>query len=146
LRKGASKKTFGLGESVVRTWLQSILVRIADRSLLPAASFAYPSQNAALNARDRDNNWESRWTRLYDEIERRWPGANVPEDLRTLAGDIRRESFLAVSRASGQSEIACYVSDDFDLIVRGRLLDVADPLLEQLWDAYERGKFPHPPL
>jgi hypothetical protein len=66
--------------------------------------------------------------------------------LNTLVEDIRRESFLAVSRATGQHEIASYVSDDFDLIVRASLIGMTEPLLDRMWEVYERGEFPVPPL
>ena len=41
---------------------------------------------------------------------------------------------------------SCYVSDDFDLIVRGRLVGVEGGLLGQFWEVYQRGEFPVPPM
>jgi hypothetical protein len=61
-----------------------------------------------------------------------------------LAEDIRRESFLAVSRATTQHEIASYVSDDFDLIVKAAILGLDDPFLSTMWDAYARNEIPAP--
>jgi hypothetical protein len=127
----------------VKHWLTTILQRIAEGSLLPPASFAELDCDAALDARDQED-FDSRWVQLSDEIDRRWTTATVPEDLYALAEDIRRESFLAVSRATTQHEIASYVSDDFELIVRGRLLGLTDPLLDELWGAYDEGTFPRP--
>ncbi|MCI0681538.1 MAG: hypothetical protein L0Y71_05505 [Gemmataceae bacterium] len=129
---------------VVEEWLKSILRRIAGGTLLPAAAFAELDRDASLDARDHDKEFEARWVRLSEEIKCRWAAANVAEDLRALAEDIRRESFLAVSRATTQHEIASYVSDDFDLIVRGKLLALEDPFLDQLWRAYDDGRFPRP--
>jgi hypothetical protein len=131
---------------VVEEWLKSILSRISDGALLPAAYFSELDCDAALDARDGDSEFEAAWVRLYKQLERRWPEAAISEHLRSLAEDIRRESFLAVSRATRQHEIASYVSDDFEIIVRGRLLGETDPYLEQLWRVYERGEFPSPPL
>ena len=37
-----------------------------------------------------------------------------------------------------------YVSDDFDLLSRGSVLGLDDPLLKQLWEAYERNQVPTP--
>lgn len=127
-------------------WLNIILPRIAAGALLPPAYFADLDCDAALDARDSDEAFEAGWVRLSEEVEARWAASVIPEEACSLAQDIRHESFLAVSRATGQHEIASYVSDDFDLIVRGRLAGVTDPLLAQLWRVYECGEFPTPPL
>ena len=69
-----------------------------------------------------------------EKVKERWATTTIPEKLRTLAEDIRRESFTTVSRSTRQHEIASHVSDDFDLIVRGWLVGATDPLLTKLWD------------
>jgi hypothetical protein len=130
----------------VEEWLRSIQYRISEGSLLPAAYFAELDCDAALDCRDRDKEFDASWVRLYKEVERRWIREVVAENLRSLAESIRQESFLAVSRATEGHEIASYVSDDFDLVVRGRIVGLADPLWEQLWRVYDEGKFPNPPL
>jgi hypothetical protein len=125
--------------------MTSVLSRIADGTLLPASYYRQLDCDAALDARDGDE-FDAAWVRQYEEVERRWAEAAVPAEARTLADDIRRESFLAVSRATRQHEIANYVSDDFDLIVRGGFVGVEGGLIGQLWGAYDRGQFPRPPL
>jgi hypothetical protein len=130
----------------VEEWLKTTLQRIADGSLLPAAYFGALDLDTALDACDQDKEFETSWNRVRQEIEQRWARSTIGERVRALAEDIRRESFMAVSRATRQHEIASYVSDDFDLIVRGRILGVADPILDQLWQAYDDGRFPRPPM
>ena len=132
--------------SVMEKWLDSIRSRIQGGSLLPSAYFASLNCDVALESRDTDEEFDTSWARLHAEIERLWASATIEEPLRKLAEDIRKESFLAVSGATQQHEIASYVSDDFDLIVRGRLLGLKDPFLKQLWRAYDDGTFPTPPL
>jgi hypothetical protein len=127
-------------------WPKSVLSRIKDGTLLPAAHYGELDYDAALDARDRDSEFDSEWVRLSDEIERRWGVATIHAEAEALVEDIRRESFLAVSRATQQHEIASYVSDDFELIVKGRLLGMEESFLRQLWTVYERGDFPRPPL
>jgi hypothetical protein len=80
---------------------------------------------------------------VHAEIERRWPAPIIGDDLRSLADDLRRESFLAISCATRNHEIASYVSDDIDLIVRGKIVGINDPLLSSLWEVYDRGEFPY---
>jgi len=126
-------------------WLKSGLSRIADGTLLPAAYYGQLDCDAALDSRDGAE-FDAEWVRQSKEVNGRWAAATVAADARALAEDIRRESFLAVSRATRQHEIASYVSDDFDLIVRGRLVGAEGRFLDQLWGVYERGEFPFPPL
>jgi hypothetical protein len=127
-------------------WLSSVISRITDGTLLPAAYYQRLDCDAALTARNGDTKFDAEWVRQSELIRRLWTAAMVEAKFRALAEDIRRESFLAVSRATGQHEIASYVSDDLDLIVRSRLVGEEGDFLGQLWDVYEHGKFPRPPL
>jgi hypothetical protein len=125
--------------------MTSVLSRISDGTLLPASYYGQLDCDGVLDARD-GRDFDAAWVRQSREVELRWAEAEVSAEARALAEDIRRESFLAVSRATRQHEIAGYVSDDFELIVRGRLAGVEGGLIGQLWSAYDRGEFPHPPL
>lgn len=127
-------------------WLASVRARIADGTLLPAEYYARLDCDTALDARDTDTSFDAAWGRHYAEVDQRWAATAASAEVRALVEDIRRESFLAVSRATGQHEIAGYVSDDLDLIVRGRLVGLKAEFLEKLWSVYERGEFPQPPL
>ncbi len=127
-------------------WMNSVLAPIADGTQLPAEYYGRLDCDAALDARDRDDVFDANWRQQFEVVSNLWATADIPESARKLAEDIRRESFLAVSRATGQHEIASYVSADFDLIVRGRLLGAQGGFLNQLWAVYERGEFPTPPL
>lgn len=89
--------------------------------------------HTALDARDGDQEFVSNWMRVSDEIDRAWREAPMAEALQQLAEDTRRESFLTVSQATRQQEIASKVSVDFDLVVRERRLKRSDPFLGQLW-------------
>jgi hypothetical protein len=128
----------------VKAWLASVLARIRDGTLLPAPYYAGLDCDAAVDARDRDGEFDLAWVRACDQVDRLWQAAQVEPEVRAVAEDIRREGFLAVSRATGQHEIASYVSDDLDLIARGRLVGLRDPFLDRLWYDYERGEFPAP--
>lgn len=127
-------------------WLIKIAGDVASGKLLPVGYFQQLDCDACLDARDKDESFEAEWTRIDQAIEKHWAAAEVDDQLFQLAEVIRRESFLAVSRATKQHEIASYVSDDFALIVRAKLLGMKESLLAKLWAAYESGKFPYPPL
>lgn len=123
--------------------LASVRSRIADTTLLPPDYYARLDCDTALDTRDTDADFAAAWVRHFAEVDRRWAATAAPAEAQALVEDFRRESFLAVSRATGQHEIAGYVADDLDLIVRGRLVDLKE-FLEKLWCAYERGEFPRP--
>ncbi len=121
-----------------------LLRRIMDGSLLPPDVIRELDHDSILDARDGDAKFEAEWIRCHKEIEAKWPTANVAQETAALSEDIRRESFLTVSRATTQHEIASYVSDDFDLIIRGSILGLDDDFLNRLWDAYDRSEIPTP--
>jgi hypothetical protein len=127
-------------------WLNQVLSQIAEGTLLPAEYFRQLDCDAALDARDHDEEFDSGWATEFDSLEQLWKQAPPPADIVALAEDVRRESFLAVSNATQQHEIASYVSDDFDLIVKCRLLGVEIDFVQRLWDSYACGEFPSPPL
>jgi hypothetical protein len=121
-----------------------IFTRIKDGSLLHPAVVVRLDHDSILDERNGEANFEAQWMRCYNQIEDRWRSAEVKQDLAALIDDVRRESFLSVSRATAQHEIASYVSDDFDLIVRGAVLGINDDFLNRLWDAYNRNEIPTP--
>ena len=121
-----------------------ILAGIQTGTLLPPDVIQTLDHDSILDARDGDAEFEAQWKRCYDEIETKWPTANVNKESAALVDDIRRESFLTVSRATTQHEIASYVSDDFDIIVRGSLVGLDDDFLNSLWEAYNRNEIPMP--
>jgi len=121
-----------------------ILTRIKDGSLLSPAMISGLDHDTILNERDGDADFEARWIRCNNQIEDQWRFADVKQEMTSLIEDVCRESFLKVSRATTQHEIASYVSDDFDLIVRGAVLGMNDDFLNRLWDAYHRNEIPSP--
>ena len=124
--------------------LDELLDQILNGTLLPAAAIARWTMTRSSMRATAMHSYESDWLRCHKEIERRWSEATVDPDTARLAEDIRRESFLTVSRATTQHEIASYVSDDFDLIVKAAILGFDDPFLSTMWDAYARNEIPAP--
>jgi hypothetical protein len=130
----------------VKDWLTSVLDRIRDGTMLPPAYYRSLDCDVALDARERAGEFDHAWVSACDEVDRRWEVTAVDADLRALAEEIRKESFSTISRITRQHEIASYVSDDLDLIVRARLVGIENSLVDLLWTDYERGEFPAPGL
>src|SRR6476646_3016987 len=59
----------------------------------PAAYYAGLDCDAAVDARDRDGEFDLAWVRACDAADRLWSGATIGPELRVLAEDIRREGF-----------------------------------------------------
>lgn len=59
-------------------WLDTILSRIDDGTLLPAAYYARLDCDAALDARDSDAAFEAEWLRQFEEVEQHWAGPRWP--------------------------------------------------------------------
>ena len=121
-----------------------VLTRIKNGSLLPKIIISTLQHDEILDERDSNAGFEAQWMRCYNLIEEKWQPANIKQELITLKDDVRRESFLSVSLATNQHEIASYVSDDFDLIIRGILLGINDEFLNSLWEAYNQNEIPTP--
>jgi hypothetical protein len=128
----------------MKGWLDSIILRIKEGSLLPAKYYAELDIDAALNARDTNEQFSAAWNKLYHQVDVLWRNAEARTALQTSVEAVRRESFIRVSQHTHQHEIASYVSDDLDLIARAKVVGVTDPFLEQLWNIYKKGEFPAP--
>jgi hypothetical protein len=129
----------------VLTSLEDILARVDGGSLVPTDYYRTLDCDAVLDARDSDGEFESAWLALREEIEEAWMFMPVSAAVSDTITRISREVFAAVSQATSQHEIASYVSDDLDLIARGKVLGLSNPLLSWLSEAYDRGHFPTPP-
>src|SRR5689334_22789763 len=103
-----------------------ILAAIDSGALLGPATFEGVDCDAVVNAIDASPEYEAEWLRLKEAVDEAWGRLAPNPVIRQLAGRIQKHVFLTVSAASGHDEIAAYIADDFDLIVRGRVAGLAD--------------------
>jgi hypothetical protein len=122
--------------------IRKILGQIRDGTLLEPSEIAALDYDTILDARDSDREFGRQWTQSYTNIENVWKTTEVDQELKSLAEEIRKESFLSVSRSTAQHEISSYVSDDFDIIIRRIILGIDDPFLDKLWSAYISNQIP----
>lgn len=125
-------------------FIDNVLERIETGSLLPASYYATIDVELSLNARDNHPTFSIEWNNLFKNIENAWECSAQPESIKTKLYTIQKSSFLLVSKATSQSELASYVSDDLDLITKAKILGVSHHFLESLWSSYESGEFPYP--
>lgn len=122
-------------------WATDVLRRIQAGSLLSHEYYAILDCDQALDARDQAPEFDSAWVAAFNRIKSIWSERPVDSASAKLIEDIRRESFLAVNRATRGHEIAGYVSDDLELIVKMRIAGIEDSFVDRLWGVYERGEF-----
>ena len=119
---------------------------IGERQLLSEPLLSAYDWNDVLDTRDSDEVFEAKWMRINSEVNQLLRVEKVESELQQLAEDIRRESFLAASKATNQHEIAAYISDDFGLIAGAVMTNYDDPWLNGLWMAYKGQGLPKPPI
>lgn len=124
-------------------FLQQRLAQINQGQLLSASYYAQLNSAALLDARDHDDAFAEAWQLAFDEVEALWQ-ERTNAGLEALIVEIRKASFLLVGRASTQKEIASYVSDDMELLAKAQALELQSAWLEQLWRAYQDGRFAYP--
>jgi len=121
--------------------LESILAGIAAGRLLDRNYYASIDCDQMLDRRDEEA-FDNAWNACFEEVTALWDAYDNRDSMDERIDQIRREAFLAVSRASNQHDIAGYVSDDFELIARACVLGVVHPFVDCLWQHYMRGTFP----
>jgi hypothetical protein len=124
--------------------LDKMLEKIREGTLLPAKLFVDLDCDAILDARDSDRAFEQEWLAARKQLSAKWEAKHPGPDARAAVKDVRRESFLAVSTATGQHELSSYVSDDFELIAWASAVGDVPPLVAWLWESYASGVIPRP--
>jgi hypothetical protein len=122
--------------------LNDLLAGIRTHSFVRPDYYAGLDCNDALDQRDAHVRFDSDWKHVHDATRPGW--SEISPEICSQVDAIRKESFLMVSRATRQHEIASYVSDDFDLLCRCQVLGTDYPIIEHLWQAYQSGTFPLP--
>jgi predicted DsbA family dithiol-disulfide isomerase len=121
-----------------------IIEQIHGGTLLPARRFADLDCDAILDARDSDPKFEQEWLAAREHLARKWKASRPSRAAKASVEDLRRESFLAVSTATGQHELSSYVSDDFELIGWASAVGELPPVVAWLWESYAAGTIPRP--
>lgn len=121
-----------------------MIQQIRAGSLLPASVFAALDCDAILDARDSDLKFEQEWSAAKASLSAKWQAICPNRSAKAAVEDLRRESFLAVSTATGQHELSSYVSDDFELIGWASAVSDVPAVVAWLWESYAAGAIPRP--
>lgn len=124
-----------------------LLSEIESGKIPLANIFASVDCDSLLDKRDSDSSFDAMYREIWDRNEKLKFILN-----RDPTEPIRKQSFLAVSNATQQHEIASYVSDDFELIaweshtmVDNEIPNSGSNFIHWLYFQYKSGNFPCPP-
>lgn len=115
-------------ENYVETSLPEILGRLSEEDC-----------DSILDERDNDE-FGKQWMKLYNEIERKKGEMSLPKNYNE---NVRRKAFCKVLDATGNDDMASYISDDIGLIADAMKVGMGnDALVESLWSTYKGGAIP----
>lgn len=123
--------------------LNDIAEAIKEGAVLSPDRIAALDHDAILDARD-GKAFTEEWMNSYNAVNEAWLHFPSGAAAKPQLDDIRRQSFMVVSNATDQHEIASYVSDDFEIIAKAAAMETEDPFVLSLWSAYTQHMVPCP--
>lgn len=94
-----------------------------------------------LNARDASA-FATPWTDAYNAISSDYNKVALDQREKARIDKIREYVYKRVYQRTEVSDLASYVSDDFDLILKCLLLDAEHDWVNALWLSYKEGAIP----
>lgn len=104
--------------------------------------FAEGAYDSWLDLRDSDE-FDASWMSAHLSTKERETSSPLGQDELEIVNHIREMAFLKTIRATGHSELAAYVSDDFELMARAARIGFEDRWLRALSDVYQQERFPY---
>jgi len=122
--------------------LDRVISIIKDENVLGPNMLRGREIDDVLDERDAES-FDAEWTRVFKEVESRLKGLEIDQKGFDAIDLIRELSYKKAYSATGESELAGYVSDDFELISKAILVGYDEPWLTRLVQCYVSGEFPH---
>lgn len=124
--------------------LHEMLASLNEGRILSGTTFANVDCDEVLQARDEEPAFESEWNRCFAILDKEWSDQDISPEVDEMVDEIREQSYMIASDSTEQHDIAHCISEDFEMFARSAVLDITDPFLEALWDAYENETIPSP--
>ena len=121
--------------------IQELINKIQNEKLLSATIFLGCDLDEILDVRDSES-FEKDWLQCFKKIKNKLEKSPLTKPQIDLIDKLREVSFMAVSNATKQHEIASYISDDFELISKAALLGGSFEYAENLLNVYLAGELP----
>jgi len=123
--------------------LPDLLAAVTEERVLTPEVFSDIDCDEILASRE-DEEFERELNRVLTLVDKEWGDRDANDEYEEMIDEIREHSFQIASQATDEHELAGYIADDFELFARAIALELTDPFLESLWEAYENGEIPSP--
>jgi len=118
-------------------YLEQLNEQISKGILLGDKIFCEIDIDCVLDGRD-DDYFDSAWIDAHNSFKE----IQFEINERKLIDIIREVSFKATYNHCRDSDLAAYVSDDFELISKALLTNFSNPFINALWECYKNHKIP----
>lgn len=125
------------GELVMSIELNKHLYELLKIGLIKEELFRDKDIDELLNLRDEER-FDKKWMEVYSYIE----SFKSEIQNKKIIDDIRKEAFIKANSLSKSSDLAGYVSDDFELISEALEIGYNNKWLNGLFSCYLSGIFP----
>lgn len=124
-----------------RAALQRIESLVFTEELPSTQSLSINDYDDLLDARDA-NEFASPWTKAYNAVSIPYAKAGIAQAEKDRVDKIREQIYKRVYKGTEVSDLASYVPDDFDLILRCLVTNTKSNWVNALWLSYKKGDVP----
>lgn len=117
--------------------LKDIIKKIEKNGTLSRNSFHKRDINTLLDLRE-EAEFDTEWMRVYNMLKQKEVNDIYKDDINTIC----EKAYLAAYELSNSSDIAGYISDDFELISKAYIVGLNDEWLNALIRSYTEDEFP----
>lgn len=119
------------------------LTTILDEIIIKLGSLNEEAIYEILNSRETEP-FDSNWVGAYEALKQQLENLNENEkkELEEFLDEIRKEAFIKTMKASKASDLAAYVSDDFEMIGTALIIEFSNAFIDSLLNIYASGIVP----
>ncbi|WP_459477873.1 hypothetical protein [Clostridium saccharoperbutylacetonicum] len=119
------------------------LATILDEIIIKLGSLNEENIYEILDSRESDP-FDSKWIRAYEALKQQVEvfNENEKKELNEFLEEIRKEAFIKTMKASKSSDLAAYVSDDFEMIGTALTIEFSNAFIDSLLNIYASGIIP----
>ncbi|WP_160690393.1 hypothetical protein [Clostridium sp. C2-6-12] len=119
------------------------LTTILDEIVIKLGSLNEEAIYEILNSRETEP-FDSNWVKAYETLQQQLENLNENEkkELDEFLEEIRKEAFIKTMKDSQSSDLAAYVSDDFEMIGAALINEFTNSFIDSLLNIYASGIVP----
>lgn len=117
------------------------LTTILDEIIIKLGSLNEEAIYEILNSRETEP-FDSNWVGAYEALKQQLENLNEKKELEEFLDEIRKEAFIKTMKASKASDLAAYVSDDFEMIGTALIIEFSNAFIDSLLNIYASGIIP----